>query len=56
MMYIITNYICIGGVWFNSEPMEYEKAVKEYNVIEKQAMRGLCDFPDLIDENGNIIM
>ena len=55
--YYVTN--CTGGGELgslNSEPMEYEKAVELFNAITKQARRGLRPFPDLIDEDGNIIM
>ena len=56
MKYIVTRYTCIGDVWFNSEPMDYEEALEAYNAITRNARRGLCAFPDLLDENGNIIM
>lgn len=49
MKYVITNYICIGGTWFDSEPMEYEQAEYECSLINIQARRGLRPFPDLIE-------
>ena len=56
MKYVVTNYYCISGVYLNSEPMEYEEALKSFKDIEKNARRGLREFPDLLDENGNVIM
>ena len=57
MKYVVTNCYCIGGVWFDSEPMDYDEAVEVYKKIEKQAKRGLRPyFPDLLDENNNVIM
>ena len=56
MLYTITNYIGCGDKLYNSEPMEYEKALKIFNAITKQARRGLRPFPDLLDENGIVIM
>lgn len=54
--YIVTKYMCIGGTYYNSEPMDYEDALEVYNAMTKNARRGLCAFPDLLDENGNIVM
>lgn len=56
MKYIVTKYMCIGGTYYNSEPMDYAEALEVYNAITKNARRGLCAFPDLLDENGNIVM
>ena len=55
MKYIITKYIICGDVVSNSEPMDYAQAVEVYNVMTKQARRGLREFPELLDENGNVI-
>lgn len=48
-MYKVTNYTCVCGIWFDSEPMEYTQALEEYHAINRQARRGLRPFPDLIE-------
>ena len=56
MKYVVTNCTCINDNYYNSEPMEYEQALELYSAITRQAKRGLREFPDLLDDNGNIIM
>lgn len=52
MKYIITNYTIISGVEFPSKPMDYDEVLSVYKDMHKNARRGLCDFPTVIDEDG----
>lgn len=53
MKYIFMNYSVIRGISIPSEPMEYDELIDTYRIRYKNACRGLCDFPVVIDENGN---
>ena len=56
MLYKITNYTIIKGVSYDSELMEYDRALEEFNIIQRQAIRGFRPFSELLDENNNLIM
>ena len=56
MKYVITNYTVIGRTVIPSDPMDYDEMLPIYNAMNKNARRGLADFPVVVDENGNEVI
>lgn len=55
MKYFISNYYVFFGIKFPSELMDYEEAMKECEAIVKRARRGLCEFPELVAQDGTVM-